>query len=200
MGKGVALEYRLRYPQMFERYATQCENNQIRPGVLTIHKETKPWILNFPTKNNWKHPSKLEYIEAGLEEFCKCYREWGITSIAFPKLGTTSGKLSWNVVEPVMQKYLSPLKELSVEIYSYKPDVRDSLFLRLVAQLKGLDTNEYKQLFETNIITAERIREAVTNKAITGMIGFQDLPGIGAKTLERIYFVAKNPDPQGRLF
>ena len=43
-----------------------------------------PWVLNFPTKYHWKYPSKIEYLEKGLQKFVDTYQSQGITSIAFP--------------------------------------------------------------------------------------------------------------------
>ena len=73
MGKGIALECKLRFPPMFEKYKEYCEKKLIKPGSLQLWKESRPWILNFPTKLHWKDPSKIEYLEKGLEKFQKEY-------------------------------------------------------------------------------------------------------------------------------
>lgn len=74
------------------------------------------WILLFPTKEHWRRPSKLEYIEAGLVKFVQTYAEKNITSIAFPRLGCGNGELNWEDVRPLMEKYLNPLP---IDIYIY---------------------------------------------------------------------------------
>ena len=96
MGKGIALVFKLRYPLMFDIYKGFCKSKQIGIGKLWLYKgePEEPWVLNFPTKFHWKYPSKLEYIELGLEKFVTTYKEKGITSIAFPMLGTNNGGLS----------------------------------------------------------------------------------------------------------
>ena len=63
--------------------------------MLTLHKDEKKWVLNFPTKKHWRNPSKLEYIEMGLKKFVATYEEKEITSIAFPQLGCGLGGLNW---------------------------------------------------------------------------------------------------------
>ena len=74
-------------------------------------------VLCFATKEDWWNPSKLVWIERGLEMFSQAYKGLGITSIAFPKLGCTNGKLNWeNDVKPLMFKYLQPL-DIICEIY-----------------------------------------------------------------------------------
>jgi O-acetyl-ADP-ribose deacetylase (regulator of RNase III) len=121
MGKGLALQFKKNFPDMFAEYKKKCEEGKIAIGKLDLYKSPfRYWILNFPTKDHWRKPSKLEYIEKGLAEFSRKYQEWDITSIAFPKLGCQQGGLNWVDVKPLMEKYLEPL-ELKVEIFSYKP-------------------------------------------------------------------------------
>jgi O-acetyl-ADP-ribose deacetylase (regulator of RNase III) len=116
MGKGLALAFKLRYPEMFTVYQQECKSGMLRIGRPTLYKEGTPWILNFPTKDHWRTNSKIEYLEQGLVYFATHYQEDGITSVAFPKLGTLHGKLSWDEVGPLMARYLGPL-ELEVVIY-----------------------------------------------------------------------------------
>jgi O-acetyl-ADP-ribose deacetylase (regulator of RNase III) len=119
MGKGLALAFKQRYPDMFLTYQQECKTGKLRIGRPTLYQKSSPWILNFPTKDHWKFPSKMEYIEKGLAYFAAHYREVGITSIAFPKLGAQNGKLSWDDVGPVMAKYLGAL---DIDIYIYIAD------------------------------------------------------------------------------
>ena len=117
MGKGIAKDYKKIYPEMFKRYQELCENNLFNVGQLWLYKTPHKWVLNFPTKKHWRQPSKIEYIEAGLEKFVKTYTEKRITSIAFPMLGCGNGELDWNnQVKPQMEKYL---KNLPIEIFIY---------------------------------------------------------------------------------
>lgn len=116
MGAGLALAFKQRYPEMFEVYVQECRSGQLRIGQPTLYRVSQPWILNFPTKDHWRNPAKLEYIEQGLQFFAANYRQMGITSIAFPKLGAGLGKLSWERVRALMVSYLEPL-ECEVIIY-----------------------------------------------------------------------------------
>lgn len=116
MGKGLALSFKKRYPKMFEKYREVCEKHRFSIGQLMLFYEEDHWLLLFPTKENWRNPSKLEYIEKGLMKFVNTYAEKGITSIAFPRLGCGNGELSWDDVKPIMEKYLSALP---IDIYIY---------------------------------------------------------------------------------
>jgi len=110
MGAGLALEFKLRYPEMEKDYIYRCKKKEVKLGKPYLYREYEtPWILNFPTKDHWRNPSKIESIQEGLEYFANNYKRGGITSIAFPKLGCSHGGLSWKEVSPLMEKYLSDL-------------------------------------------------------------------------------------------
>ncbi len=116
MGKGLALSFKQRYPEMFDKYKSACEKHLLTVGKLMLFYEVDHWLLMFPTKENWRNPSKIEYIEKGLMKFVNTYADKNITSIAFPRLGCGNGELDWNDVRPVMEKYL---KKLPIDVYFY---------------------------------------------------------------------------------
>ncbi len=118
MGKGIALEFKKRYPDMFEDYAKRCKSGQVSLGTPYLYRSLLlPWILNFPTKGHWKAVSKLSDIIAGLNLLERNYKEWGITSIACPALGCSNGQLEWRVVGPTLFQRLS-LLEIPVDLYA----------------------------------------------------------------------------------
>ncbi|WP_312694102.1 macro domain-containing protein [Caproiciproducens sp.] len=116
MGKGVALEFKKRYPNMFRSYQRICEDKSFDIGKLFLWKGTDKWVLLFPTKKHWKNPSRLEYIELGLQKFVDNWQRLGIESIAFPRLGCGNGGLNWDEVRPIMEKYL---KLLPLQVFIY---------------------------------------------------------------------------------
>lgn len=116
MGKGLALSFKQRYPQMFEKYKVACEKHQLTTGKLMLFYEPDHWLLLFPTKENWRNPSKIEYLEKGLMKFVNTYADKNISSVAFPRLGCGNGELNWEEVRPIMEKYLKPLP---IDVYIY---------------------------------------------------------------------------------
>lgn len=116
MGKGIALEYKKKYPEMYVKYVSLCKNKQISIGKLWLYKTDTKWILNFPTKDDWRNPSKIEYLVLGLEKFVSTYKEKGITSIAFPLLGANNGGLDPKLSLEIMVRYL---KDLDIDVYIY---------------------------------------------------------------------------------
>lgn len=118
MGKGIALDFKNKYPEMFKEYAQLCAQNRVKPGVPYHYTDLLGTsVINFPTKDHWRSPSKLSYIKNGLEWFRDNYQQLGITSIAFPPLGCGNGGLPWNIVGPLMYKMLSDLP-IDIEIYA----------------------------------------------------------------------------------
>jgi len=91
MGKGIALEFKKRFPQMYEDYRQKYFRHEVQIGKMDVYLEYAPVIINFPTKTHWKEKSSLEYIEQGLMDFAKNYRNWNIRSVAFPQLGCANG-------------------------------------------------------------------------------------------------------------
>src|SRR6266852_2537532 len=110
MGKGVALGFKERFPDMYEDYRKRCEGGELKLGIPYLHRRAHlPWILNFPTKEHWRSVSRLDDIIRGLKHLAKHYREWGITSLAVPPLGCGQGQLEWRVVGRTLYRYLKQL-------------------------------------------------------------------------------------------
>lgn len=118
MGKGLALEFKKYFPDMYEDYVARCNAKKVRLGEPYLYRTLLPaWILNFPTKDHWRSVSRLSDIVAGLEYLEKHYHEWGITSLAVPALGCSNGQLEWRVVGPTLYRYLSRF-DIPVELYA----------------------------------------------------------------------------------
>ena len=117
MGKGIALQFKQIYPEMFREYRDYCENGIFRVGNLHLYKTSHKWVLNFATKQHWRKPSKVEYIADGLKAFVKQYARMGVTSVAFPALGCGNGGLDYEQqVKPLMEEYLNKVR-IPVLIY-----------------------------------------------------------------------------------
>ncbi len=118
MGTGIALEFKKRFPDMFEDYVKRCAEGKVKLGEPYLYKRlTPPWILNFPTKKHWRSVSKLSDIIRGLRYLEQHYKEWGIVSIALPPLGCGHGQLEWDIVGPTLYRYMKKF-DIPVELYA----------------------------------------------------------------------------------
>lgn len=132
MGKGIALAFKRRYPDMFDDYVQRCGRGDVLLGRPYVFEEPDHLIVNFPTKGHWRAVSKLADIVAGLEHLERHYKQWGIASIAVPPLGCGNGQLEWEVVGPTLVRHLSRL-DIPVDLYAPAGAANDS------AQLAFLD-------------------------------------------------------------
>lgn len=122
MGKGIAAEFRKRYPEMFEEYREICARGELKPGGIWLWHGPDHNVLNFATKDHWRNPSKLEWIVRGLRTFQNEYAHLGITEISFPRLGCGNGGLDWEEVRPIMEQHLADLP-IQVFIHDFEANI-----------------------------------------------------------------------------
>ncbi|BCC55146.1 macro domain-containing protein [Bacillus cereus group sp. Bc005] len=128
MGKGIALEFKKKYPENFNYYQKVCANKELFPGKMLMFLQPQngypKYIVNFPTKKHWRYPSKIEYISDGLDDLVKQIENHSIKSIAMPALGCGNGGLDWIVVKQLIQEKLQHLD--AVEIIVYEPSTKNT--------------------------------------------------------------------------
>ena len=171
MGKGIALDFKLRYPEMFKEYQHICSQHLLKPGQILPYRKTSPIILNFAIKDDWKDPSRIEWVEETLIKFVTNYKQIGITSVAFPWMGAMNGGIPVEIIKQLMRKYLSNLPDdIDVEIYDFDPKAPCNLFKALVDVIE----NKYSstRLEEVSQIKArywEKIFSAMATNSISSM-------------------------------
>jgi O-acetyl-ADP-ribose deacetylase (regulator of RNase III) len=191
MGAGLALECRLRYPDMHEKYKDYCDQNMIKIGSLWIYKTNNRLIMNFPTKKHWKDPSKKQYLHEGLKKFTQTYKSRGIESIAFPVLGSDKGGIPQDESLDIMEQYLSRI-DLDIEIYIYDPEARDDIFGEVKDWLLSNNIQDISKATGIGTNYLETVTNALENPRIVQLNQLASVKGIGIKTLEKIYTVATN--------
>jgi O-acetyl-ADP-ribose deacetylase (regulator of RNase III) len=192
MGAGIAYEFRLREPEMFEKYKGLCSAKQLDIGKLWIyetkHKEYANFqkILNFPTKYHWKYPSKEEYLQQGLEKFVATYKEKNITSVAFPLLGADRGGLDKNRSISIMKQYLSQC-DIEVEIWHFDPMAKDDLYEDFKTMFQELNDETIKIESKIRIDIVKKIRMALDRDDINSISGLLRVKGVADKSLEKLF-------------
>jgi len=188
MGAGIALDFRLRYPSMYQDYLKKCDQKDVKIGKPYLYTELESIsILNFPTKYHWKYPSKIEWIEQGLALFVSNYHSWNIGSIAFPQLGCGKGNLDWNDVQLVMEKYLDPLNipvficlDREVNASGIEGEMVSQLNKKLVDICSKLEIKTKTMNNINNHLPIQRFRELAA------------IEGIGKQTYESIFVYLYN--------
>lgn len=135
MGKGIALQFKERFPHNNQVYIKACKEGSLTIGTLLIVKESildgEKIIINFPTKKDWKHRSSYSYVESGLQALKAELEKNEIKSIAIPPLGCGNGGLDWAKVKPIMETYL---KDLKLDIQIYEPNEAIKSYLQKTEQ------------------------------------------------------------------
>lgn len=128
MGKGLALQFKKRYPLNFQLYRKAYQTGELKVGKMLVTKiETETsepilpkYIINFPTKEHWRSKSKIEYIESGLEDLVQTIEDYNISSIALPALGCGWGGLKWEEVKVLIEEKLGTIAE-EVDVVVFEP-------------------------------------------------------------------------------
>ncbi|MBT2133369.1 macro domain-containing protein [Croceibacterium sp. LX-88] len=123
MGKGVALEFKRRWPDNFARYKKACDRNELVPGILLVHdvgglipQDGPRYIVNFPTKAHWRAKSHVKYIEDGLDALVEALTEYSISSVALPPLGCGNGGLDWAEVKALIKEKLGAITDIEIVV------------------------------------------------------------------------------------
>lgn len=121
MGKGIALMFKEAFPENFKRYAAACKAGEVRVGQMFVTERSEligpKWIINFPTKQHWRHPTKLQWVVDGLQDLRAFILDKGIRSIAIPPLGCGNGGLDWSQVRPEIEAALADLEGVDVRVF-----------------------------------------------------------------------------------
>jgi O-acetyl-ADP-ribose deacetylase (regulator of RNase III) len=118
MGKGIALQFKNRYPIYFKTYWNCCMNDYIQLGKVMLFKDfATPYIFSLPTKYHWTEKSQIIFIQSGLKDLAFRLKNSALKSVAIPALGCGEGHLDWNMVKPLFEYYLGGLKDRRILIY-----------------------------------------------------------------------------------
>jgi O-acetyl-ADP-ribose deacetylase (regulator of RNase III) len=151
MGKGIALMFKEKFPQNFRAYEEAVKRKEVRIGHMFVTEdhalEGPRWLINFPTKKHWRHPSRLEWIVEGLGDLRRVIESKQIGSIALPPLGCGNGGLDWSDVRPEIERALSELP--NVDVWVFEPMAK----YQNVAKRAGV-----KKLTPSRVLVAEMIR------------------------------------------
>jgi O-acetyl-ADP-ribose deacetylase (regulator of RNase III) len=128
MGRGLALQFKKKFPDNFKSYKQACKTNSIKLGSVFVYDTGQiigpKYIINFPTKNHWRENSKLSEIDRGLDSLKDFIIEQKIRSISIPPLGCGLGGLDWEDVKSLITQKFSDLHNTDVIVF--EPRIIDS--------------------------------------------------------------------------
>ncbi len=123
MGKGIALQFKTYFPNNYKSYVEACKAGEVVTGKMFLTRDQniearEKWIINFPTKHDWRKPSEYHFITSGLDDLVRVIRDKHIKSVAIPPLGAGNGGLDWRKVKKIIQEKLGNLDQ---DIFVYEP-------------------------------------------------------------------------------
>lgn len=184
MGKGIALMFKDRFDENFRRYAAACKAKEVQTGkmfVTQVHELDGPrWIVNFPTKQHWRAPSRMEWVVEGLQDLRSFLIEQKVRSIAIPPLGAGNGGLEW---ADVREKIELALGDLDIDILVFEPTKQ----YQNVAKRVGVE-----KLTPARALIAELVRRYWVLGMECSMLEIQKLAWFLERAIER-YNPGDNP-------
>ncbi len=140
MGKGVALQFKEKYPLNFKRYAEACKKGEVKIGQMFVTRDStlegEKIVINFPTKTEFYRKSQYRFIEEGLQDLVKVIDQYQIKSLALPPLGCGYGGLNWEKVKALIEQYL---KDSPARIVIYEPNDRVKEILKKEGEKKEVN-------------------------------------------------------------
>jgi O-acetyl-ADP-ribose deacetylase (regulator of RNase III) len=128
-GAGLALEMKKRFPENFKHYHKFCSESLPKGGDFVFYIpeasqviKGERAIINFCTKEDWKKPSKLEWVEKGIKQLINVFEEkyldgkYPTPLLALPMLGCGKGGLE---VDKVLGVFTNEFKNCKYDVEVY---------------------------------------------------------------------------------
>ncbi|TDC77737.1 macro domain-containing protein [Streptomyces hainanensis] len=109
MGRGIAVEFRRRWPDMYREYRARCLDGRLTEGGLF------PWrapdglmVYNLGTQAHWRTPATLAAVTSAVGTMLEHAHQHGVRRIALPKIAAGHGGLAWPDVESAIDGITRP--------------------------------------------------------------------------------------------
>jgi O-acetyl-ADP-ribose deacetylase (regulator of RNase III) len=107
MGKGIAVQFKEKFPEMYRKYKHLCEEGQFTLGDVFEYNYGKGYVFNLGTQKSWKTKAELSAVEQSLTSMLLFASENKVSEIALPKIGAGLGGLKWDDVKKVIEQVSS---------------------------------------------------------------------------------------------
>ena len=194
MGKGIALEFRRRFPEMFIQYQHDCEQGKLVPGKIYYYPWRETLILNFAVKKYWRYPSKPEWIQSCLKEFVNEYPEKKISSVAFPWIGAQNGGIPLKTIQFLMNSILGKLQDIDIEVYDFDPDASDPLYEKLNTIVNSFNSLTVLKRSGLKVQSCQKIIKAIEKGEVKSLPGIVSSKIIGDKSIDKLYLFLRDYD------
>lgn len=104
MGKGIALQFRQKFPEMYTQYKQLCKDKVFKPGDVFAYTYQNGYVYNLGTQATWRTKATLTAIENSMYKMLDSATEKEVKNIALPRIGAGLGGLDWEKVKERIEK------------------------------------------------------------------------------------------------
>ncbi|MGM7645738.1 macro domain-containing protein [Nocardia sp. JW2] len=109
MGRGIATEFKRRWPEMYEEYRVRCRDGRLTPGSVFVWQCDDVTVYNLGTQAHWRGKATLPAIVSSVGAMLAHADEADLRRIGVPRIGAGLGGLEWSDVEgaimPVIESH-----------------------------------------------------------------------------------------------
>ena len=121
MGKGIAVEFRARFPEMYVEYKQRCADGRFKLGDVFTWTAASVTVFNLGTQKTWRTKADLQAIKSSLSTMVKEAETLGISRVGLPRIGAGLGGLPWEPVRELLQGIGEATPVLLVVFEEYVP-------------------------------------------------------------------------------
>lgn len=102
MGKGIALQFKNKFPNMYTEYKILCKTGKFVPGDVFDYNYGEGHIYNLATQLTWRTQAKIEFIQTSMLKMLELASKEHVSQIAMPTIGAGLGGLHWSDVKKLI--------------------------------------------------------------------------------------------------
>ena len=104
MGAGIAVEFKRRFPRMFDEYRVRCADGRFGLGDVFVWSEGDMTVYNLGTQEHWRKKAQLAALSKAVGRMVSLAEKGGVERIALPRIGAGLGGLDWPKVRTVLEE------------------------------------------------------------------------------------------------
>lgn len=120
MGRGIALEFKKRYPDLYAAYRQACARKEIQPGCIWVYQAKDRIIFNAAVKDDWRDASRMVWVESCLKELIERCRTMKVKSVALPWMGAMNGWIPVEQIKTATRRVLSGVTDIDISVYEIR--------------------------------------------------------------------------------
>jgi len=102
MGAGIAVEFKRRFPEMYQEYRGRCLRGRFSLGDIFVWQAPNVVIYNLATQPVPRPSATLHAIDTSIRDALADAEQRQIAQLGVPRIGAGLGGLEWNDVAEVL--------------------------------------------------------------------------------------------------